>query len=496
METLSIAELMQQSGVAFGTSGARGLSAAITDRVAFAYTLAFLQHLKESRQLETTVSAAAVAGDLRPSTPRIMAACLAAVQHFGLTPENLGFIPSPAAAYYGIRRNVATIMVTGSHIPADRNGIKFNTALGEITKADEIGIRRQVVALPENLFSQGGHFIHPSQPVPAHGLARALYIERYLDAFPPGFLQGRNLAVYQHSAVGREILVEIYERLGAKVFPVGLSNVFVPVDTEAIRSEDRILAREWAAQEWLGKKLDAILSSDGDSDRPLVADEQGNWLSGDVLGIMVAHYLRADAVVNPVSCSTALEKSGLFRLTKRTKIGSPYVIAAMEESIAAGARRVVGYEANGGFLLANELLLFPNCKPLPALPTRDAVITHLAILGAAGKSGKKISELRAELPACYTASDRLQEFPSDLSRQIIAKLSSNNAAITAAFTPAEYGSLEAIDLTDGLRMTFSSGAIIHLRPSGNAPEFRCYVENCDDPAPLLRRVLAKMETWR
>ena len=114
MRTELIADLMQQSGVAFGTSGARGLAAAMTDRIAFAYTLAFLQHLKATDQLAPVVTSAAVAGDLRPSSPRIMAACLTAIQYFGLTPENLGFLPSPATAYYGIHHGIPAVMVTGN----------------------------------------------------------------------------------------------------------------------------------------------------------------------------------------------------------------------------------------------------------------------------------------------------------------------------------------------------------------------------------------------
>jgi phosphomannomutase len=76
---VDISELMAQSGVAFGTSGARGPVVAMTDAVCFAYTAAFLQHMASVGEFEPG-SHVALAGDLRPSTPRILAACAAAVQ--------------------------------------------------------------------------------------------------------------------------------------------------------------------------------------------------------------------------------------------------------------------------------------------------------------------------------------------------------------------------------------------------------------------------------
>lgn len=72
--------------------------------------------------------------------------------------------------------------------------------------------------------------------------------------------------------------------------------------------------------------------------------------------------------MTPVSSSTGVEASGRFAQTIRTKIGSPSVIAAMQ---AAGGR-VVGYEANGGFLLG--FAATGPAGPLPPLRTPDALL--------------------------------------------------------------------------------------------------------------------------
>ncbi len=161
------------------------------------------------------------------------------------------------------------------------------------------------------------------------------------------------MGVYQHSGVARDLLVRVLEGLGAEVTPLARSETFIPVDTEAIRAEDIELGRQWAAEQ----SFDAIVSTDGDADRPLIADERGEWLRGDVVGPLCAHFLAIDTLVTPVSSNTVVEACGWFRSVYRTRIGSPYVIEEMEQELAAGQGSVAGYEANGGFLLASDISL-------------------------------------------------------------------------------------------------------------------------------------------
>ena len=477
---VEIDELMRRSGVGFGTSGARGLVADMTDEVCRAYTLGFLKYLEKSGDLKGG-ERVALAGDLRPSTPRIMAAVAHAISERGYVSVNCGFVPSPAVALYGIERRIPAIMVTGSHIPADRNGIKFNKPSGEILKEDEAGIRAQVVEFDES----AGAF-----PLPAEDMdARADYLRRYAKGFPEGCLEGLTLGIYRHSAVGRDLLVEIFSALGADVTPLGSSSEFVPVDTEAIRPEDVALAKEWSEE----NGFDAILSTDGDSDRPLLSDESGNWLRGDVLGILAATWLGADSVSTPVSCNTAVEKCGRFAEVRRTRIGSPYVVASMQSASAAGRRGVVGYEANGGFLTNSDFSI--GAKPLRALPTRDAVLPILAALLLAKGEGKTLSELLRGLPQRVTASDRIKDFPAEASGKLLERLK-DVEGIEAVFGD-RFGKVEGIDRTDGTRIAFASGEIVHLRPSGNAPEFRCYVESestarCEESLATAMNVLRSM----
>jgi len=470
---------MDHCGVKFGTSGARGLAEDMTDFVCYTYTKGFLQFLKAIGDIRPGQTEVAIAGDLRPSTDRIMEAVRRAAAHMGYTPVNCGKIPSPAVALYGIVHQMPAIMVTGSHIPADRNGIKFNRCTGEILKQDEVGIRGQSVSVDDALFQDTMQFRDPStEPWPVTNKARDMYLSRYLDVFPADCLQGQRIGVYQHSAVGRDIMLDIVRGLGATGVALAPSDTFIPVDTEAIRPEDVGLAAQWAAQD----AFTALISTDGDSDRPLLADEQGRWLRGDIACILCARYLQADSVSTPVSCNTAVEKSGYFPHVRRTRIGSPFVVASMIQASQAGAHTVVGYEANGGFLINSDVTLFG--RTLRALPTRDAMILLLSILVQAQQSGKQISELSADLPARFTCSDRLKDFPQVQSQAILKQFTTGQEQTDLDQANEVFGSLGGqccgMDQTDGVRMTFANDEIIHLRPSGNAPEFRCYTEAATD----------------
>ena len=490
-----IENLMESSGVKFGTSGARGLADEMTDEVCYAYTVAFIQHLEQTNNISEN-SQIAIAGDLRPSSPRICAAVAKAAEDKGYRPVFCGYIPSPAVAYYGLLEKIPSVMVTGSHIPDDRNGIKYNTPLGEILKEDEQGIRAQSVSLNDSLCDSNGFFSEIYKLPEENKKASELFVKRYLDFFGAEALKGMKVGVYEHSCVGRDILKNIYTSLGADVVGLGRSDVFIPVDTEAIRPEDVELAKQWASD----ATYDAILSADGDCDRPLLADESGHWLRGDVAGILCAKFLEADAVATPVSCNTAVEKSGSFQQVSRTRIGSPYVIAAMKECSSKGSKMVVGYEANGGFLTNSDFT--QNSKTLRALPTRDAVILHVAILVLAKSKGVKVSDLVKELPARFTSSNRLKEFPTEKSKAKLAEFNSGDFSTDSSKIEHLFGHFSGkvtdIDTTDGIRISFDSDEIIHLRPSGNAPELRCYNEAASEERAnqLNELCIELMSSWR
>jgi phosphomannomutase len=104
----------------------------------------------------------------------------------------------------------------------------------------------------------------------------------------------------------------------------------------------------------------------------------------------------------------------------------------------------------------------------------------LGILLLAKQQGKKVSGLAADLPTRFTASDRLKNFATEKSREILSRLDTGDDATDKKSIETVFGHLAgpvaALNRTDGVRITFTNDEIIHLRPSGNAPEFRCYTE--------------------
>ena len=446
----------------FGTSGLRGLVSDMTDPLCAGYAAAFLDHLAASGRPASQVL---IGRDLRPSSPRIAAACAAGARGRGVDAVDCGALPTPALALAAEARGLPAIMVTGSHIPFDRNGLKFYRADGEITKADEEGVVARLAAAEAAPVAEGA-------AIDDAGAAAAAYLARGVGFPPAGVLAGKRIGVYQHSAVGRDLLLETMRALGAEAIPLGRTETFVPIDTEAVRPEDEALARAWCAEH----RLDAIVSTDGDGDRPLIGDETGAFLRGDVLGVLAARYLGAEAVATPVSSNTVLEESGWFPSIRRTRIGSPYVIEAMAALAAEGTGLTVGFEANGGFLLGGETR--GRAGPIAPLVTRDALLPMLCALAMAAEAGKPLSALAADLPPRFTASDRLSDFDPARSRPLLARLAAEAGARDALLAGIGARST-GVDLTDGVRMRLAGGEIAHLRASGNAPELRCYAEAAD-----------------
>jgi phosphomannomutase len=460
---------------AFGTSGLRGPAGDFTQDVCTAYVTAFLERCGT----QTSERTAYVAADLRDSSPRISGQCLAAVEALGWTPVWAGTVPTPAVAAYAMARSAPAIMITGSHIPETYNGIKFYRPDGEFLKEDEEPVRLRA----EAIMREGRDVVAREPGAPLAAVAED-YVARYIAAFGPHALAGLRIGIDLHSAVGRDLLVAIIEGLGGESHPFRRVDRFVAVDTEALDADDIARARALIGE----NGLDAVISTDGDGDRPLVIDEIGRQINGDVLGMLTAQMLGAKAVVTPLSSTSAIEESGWFEVVERTRIGSPFVVAAMA---TAEAHPVVGFEANGGFLLQDDVML--SAGMLPRLPTRDAVLPALACLALARTHGMTLSALAATLPPRFMKADRVKEVAATKGRNFLEQIQSSES-FRAAFD-ARIATPVAISTLDGVRMTLANGDTVHFRQSGNAPEMRLYIEtgSSDTTDALLGALLAKLK---
>lgn len=501
----------------FGTSGRRGEVVHLTQLEIYLNALAELKYLQQLTPAEGGIQPAEdfyYAYDLRPSSTEfapewggrgeVAQTIHRAIADAGMRPVNLGCIPTPALTYFALQHRKGSIMVTGSHIPFDRNGYKLNTALGELLKEHEApimeAVRRERERLYQqpfaaSLFDENGFFKSGSAALPeANREAGVAFFQRYTDFFGGSSLAGLRLLAYQHSAVGRDLLVQMLVALGAEVIPAGRSTEFVPIDTENIDAV-QLMAIQGLVDSVTAShgSIDAVVSTDGDSDRPLILGvdqaHKVRFFGGDLVGMVVAEYLHADAVVVPISCNDAIDWGSLAReLQPKTRIGSPFVIAGMERAKRNGKKVVCGWEANGGFLLGSDVER--DGTKLRALPTRDAFLPVLAVLFSATDKGLSLIELFAKVATRHSRAGLLKNFPRPVSQRIIDRFSPATTApgefaaedlrpicsdLKRFFTAEHgFGSISRLNYVDGVRITFDNGEIAHLRPSGNADELRMY----------------------
>ena len=231
------------SSLKFGTSGLRGLVVELNGTPAFAYTRAFAEMLKEDGSVAAAKNFVLVGRDLRASSPSIAQLCLCGPAGIRAHPARLR-----CSSHAGARLPWHALRDPGDH--GDREPYsggpqraEILRAQGEIDKQDEAGIlawhaKLGITAVPET--ARGIRAETPDLDL------IAAYKTRYRDFFGAGALAGLTVGVYQHSSVARDVIVEMLEALGARTVPLGRATSFIPVDTEALREEDEVLARQWA----------------------------------------------------------------------------------------------------------------------------------------------------------------------------------------------------------------------------------------------------------
>ena len=495
----------------FGTSGIRALVTEMTDMECYINTRGFVKFLKKINGIKNG-SQIAIACDLRKSSMRIISAVHRAIIDEKCEVIDCGLIPTPTLSYYAWKRKIPAVMVTGSHIPDELNGIKFIKSTSEVLKSDEKDILDNVAVAREeeylknetvSVFDMEGSFKQEAKFITFSEQENAIneFEERYTGIFPHDSLAGKKIALYEHSAVGREMLGNILTSLGAEVIRTGKSEKFIPIDTEKIPGFVTESLKNWSKE----FKPFAIVSTDGDSDRPLVADENGIFLPGDLLGLLVSLFLKPDFISIPISAN-----DGIFTILKNlnieftlTKIGSPYCIDAMNKKLIENPNaKVASWERNGGYLLGNNWSV--NEKVLTSLPTRDSILPILIALIFATKENTTLSDLiKTKLPHRFITSDAIDDktkgcelYTTIIGKKIISAFSPKDTTIkeinfcensdeetrkikialeTYFDTTLGYTPIKSINYIDGVRISFENNDVVHLRPSSNAPEFRMYV---------------------
>jgi phosphoglucosamine mutase len=359
----------------FGTDGVRGVANRdLTPELAFALGRAAAVVLGgEGKPLIV------VGRDTRPSGPMLQAALTAGVCSAGGDVLRLGVVPSPVVAFATPHTGArAGTVISASHNPSGDNGIKFFSSEGfKLPDEVEEEIEREVQAGggPRPDGPDVGRIT--DDPAPAEA-----YVER-LVAAAEGSLDGMRVVVDCANGAGYSLAPEVLRRLGADVRAINVEHDGVGINDGCGATHPEVVAA--LAQE-LG--ADAGVAHDGDADRAIFADADGNVVDGDqviaacALALKDEGRLKDDTVVVTVMSNLglrrALEGAGITVL--ETKVGDRYVL---EEMLRSGA--ILGGEQSGHVIFLDDAT------------TGDGLLTAVRFLSLARRLGASVGELASSM---------------------------------------------------------------------------------------------------
>lgn len=361
----------------FGTDGVRGeagsfLSAELAMRVAMAAGIYFKAHAKTKKIL--------VGKDTRKSGYMIENAIVSGLTAVGYDVVQIGPMPTPAIAF--LTENMrcdAGIMISASHNPFEDNGIKFFDAHGN-KLSEEIEAQIEAIA-------QDKEKLHSAQVTGKQiGAAKRIddVIGRYIVQLKNSFsseltLQGVRVVLDTANGAGYKVGPTVLEELGAEVIvlhdkPNGFN---INEGCGALHTKD---LREAVKQ----YRADVGLALDGDADRLIVVDENGDEVDGDqilgALGLFLHRegQLKGNGIVATVMSNQALEdamvENGL--VLHRANVGDKYVLELMRE-----------HGINFGGEQSGHIVMHDYAK------TGDGLVSALQILALLLTSGKKASKV-------------------------------------------------------------------------------------------------------
>ncbi len=431
----------------FGTNGIRGVPGKDI-------TLEFIAEMSQSIGTFLGSSKPVLVGnDVRNSSPSLVGSVLSGLLSAGNNVNAGGLAPTPAHQF-GVRTlgYVGGIIVTASHNPPQYNGIKF-------VGSDGVEVRREDEAAVEAIYLEKKYNRPDWQAVGRSG-KESRVIENYIAGIMSQVnvprISGRKFTVVLDIGNGAQAVASPYlcERLGCKVItinaqPDGNFPGRGPEPTPAVLKDMCEAVRSYHA--------DFGVAYDGDGDRSLFCDENGEIYWGDRTGSMLADYLLSKHEGGPVV--TTVSTSALVGIVAAnhgakvlwTTVGSVDVSRAMIDNNAP-----LGLEENGGFFYG------------PHIPVRDGAMTTALVLETLAARNISFSQAISKLKTFYQKKSKF-ECPKE-KRPNVMKIIEAKATRSGA----------KIDRTDGLKIWTDDNSWILLRPSGTEPIIRIYSESDDE----------------
>ncbi|MBU4304117.1 MAG: phosphoglucosamine mutase [Candidatus Omnitrophica bacterium] len=316
--------------------------------------------------------------DTRFSCDKIEQALAQGFAGNGITVYSAGVIPTPGLAYLAQVMDVQLgVMISASHNPAHDNGIKFFKQNGfKFSEKEE----REVERIAFNLLESGAKPQRaPRKKIKLINVSAEPYLEHLKQCVNNVDLNGLKISVdCSHGAVS-SYAEELFSSLGAKVYV--LNN---KPDGYNINCRCGSLYPERVSKAVRQRHSDAGCSFDGDADRVIFCDEQGNIRDGDYLMALVARHfltkkcLAANAVVGTSMSNFGLEQflRGLGVALVRADVGDKYVL-----------QEIIRHKANFGGEQSGHIIF------LDYATTGDGLLTALQVLRILKESGKKASRL-------------------------------------------------------------------------------------------------------
>ncbi|MEU7185727.1 phosphoglucosamine mutase [Streptomyces sp. NPDC045369] len=431
-------------GRLFGTDGVRGVANAdLTAELALGLSVAAAHVLAEAGTFEGHRPVAVVGRDPRASGEFLEAAVVAGLASAGVDVLRVGVLPTPAVAYLtGSLGADLGVMLSASHNPMPDNGIKF-FARGGHKLADELEDR---IERTYRSHSSGEPWDRPT----GAGVGRVKDYDQGFDNYVahlvgvlPNRLDGLKVVIDGAHGAASRVSPEAFARAGAEVVTIG-------ADPDGLNINDGCgsthLSGLCAAVVEHGADLG--VAHDGDADRCLAVDRDGNEIDGDqilavlALGMREAGTLRKDTVVATVMSNLgfklAMEREGLTFV--QTAVGDRYVLEEMK---------------SGGFALGGEQS--GHVIALDHATTGDGTLTGLMLAARVAATGRPLGELAGVMKRLPQV---LVNVP-DVDKTRVG----TSPEVTSAVAEAE-------------RELGATGRVL-LRPSGTEPLVRVMVEAAD-----------------
>ncbi len=387
--------------------------------------------------------------DTRLSGYMLENALTAGLTSTGMNVLLLGPVPTPAVGFLtrSMRADLG-VMISASHNPHHDNGIKFFGPDG-FKLSDEAELEIEGLVAGEIVPAQSENIGRAKRIEDAQGR----YVEYAKTTFPAGLrLEGLKVVIdCAHGAAYRVAPAVLWE-LGAEVIPVG-------VEPNGININDHCGSThpQTAAEAVIAHGADLGICLDGDADRVMILDENGQVADGDqLMALLAAQWsdegrLRGGALVATVMSNLGLERflTGRGLRLERTAVGDRYVVEAMRR---------------GGWNLGGEQS--GHIVMTDFATTGDGLIAGLQFLSSMVRSGKKASALVRQFE---TVPQLLQ-----------------NVRFASGAEPLKVEKVQAVIKANAARIE-GKGRIL-IRKSGTEPLIRVMAE-CEDEA-MLHEVVA------